>query len=224
MENLNKIRAVYTNEIGFNLDEIWFKTLSIPKNKFTTTRFDYFLEEPNLSGAVGVGTWFTKNEKTFYFHCNWSPFAPNQGGIKIFEYSNGEFEQFIYKSVQGCNHPFSIQNKDGTSQIVFLALDEGKSLIDEENVGKTYTFDIDTYEFFELEPEFGSHGQSVFDYEQDGDLDIISNDFGNTVSDAQPFILRNDGTNDFEIVKVPQIDYTPGRTLLLFRNVCIGFL
>ena len=210
LENLNKIRAVYTNEIGFNLDEIWFKTLSIPKNKFTTTRFDYFLEEPNLSGAVGVGTWFTKNEKTFYFHCNWSPFAPNQGGIKIFEYSNGEFEQFIYKSVQGCNHPFSIQNKDGTSQIVFLALDEGKSLIDEENVGKTYTFDIDTYEFFELEPEFGSHGQSVFDYEQDGDLDIISNDFGNTVSDAQPFILRNDGTNDFEIVKVPQIDYTPG--------------
>ena len=210
LENLNKIRAVYTNEIGFNLDEIWFKTLSIPKNKFTTTRFDYFLEEPNLSGAVGVGTWFTKNEKTFYFHCNWSPFAPNQGGIKIFEYSKGEFEQFIYKSVQGCNHPFSIQNKDGTSQIVFLALDEGKSLIDEENVGKTYTFDIDTYEFFELEPEFGSHGQSVFDYEQDGDLDIISNDFGNTVSDAQPFILRNDGTNDFEIVKVPQIDYTPG--------------
>ena len=210
LENLNKIRAVYTNEIGFNLDEIWFKTLSIPKNKFTTTRFDYFLEEPNLSGAVGVGTWFTKNEKTFYFHCNWSPFAPNQGGIKIFEYSNGEFEQFIYKSVQGCNHPFSIQNKDGTSQIVFLALDEGKRLIDEENVGKTYTFDIDTYEFFELEPEFGSHGQSVFDYEQDGDLDIISNDFGNTVSDAQPFILRNDGTNDFEIVKVPQIDYTPG--------------
>ena len=34
LENLNKIRAVYTNEIGFNLDEIWFKTLSIPKNKF----------------------------------------------------------------------------------------------------------------------------------------------------------------------------------------------
>ena len=209
-ENLDKIRGVYTNEIGFKLDEIWFKTLSIPKNKFATTRFDYFLEEPHLSGAVGVGTWFTKNEKTFYFHCNWSPFAPNQGGIKIFEYSNGEFAQFIYKSVQGCNHPFSIKNKDGTSQIVFLALDEGKSLIDEENVGKTYTFDMDTYEFFELEPEFGSHGQSVFDYEQDGDLDIISNDFGNTVSDAQPFILRNDGINDFEIVKVPQIDYTPG--------------
>ena len=78
--------------------------------------------------------------------------------------------------------------------------------------------------FFELEPEFGSHGQSVFDYEQDGDLDIISNDFGNTVSDAQPFILRNDGTNDFEIVKSPSNRLHTGRTLLLFTNVCIGFL
>ena len=55
---------------------------------------------------------------------------------------------------------------------------------------------MDTYEFFELEQEFGSHGQAVFDYELDGDLDIISNDFGNSVSDAQPFILQNNGIND----------------------------
>ncbi|MDA9583981.1 S8 family serine peptidase [Porticoccaceae bacterium] len=74
-------------------------------------------------------------------------------------------------------------------------------------MGDTYTFNTQSGEFTNLNFSIGSHGQHVFDYEQDGDEDIISNDFGNIVASGNPFILRNDGENNFSVVMVPQPDF-----------------
>jgi len=214
LENLNKIRAVYTNEIGFNLDEIWFKSLSIPKTRFSTSREDYYLSDPNFSGSVGFDTWFTSDDKTYFYSCNWVPRKKSEGGIKVFEYINGEFSGLIYKEIEGCNHPFSIKNTDGSFQHIFLGIDEGKIPFGEVPIGPTYTFDLSTKQFTDIDLRIGSHGQYVFDYEKDGDQDIITNDYGNLVSDGNPFILRNDGPNEFQVVTVPMPDYEDSGRIL----------
>ena len=214
LENLNKIRAVYTNEIGFNLDEIWFKSLSIPKTRFSTSREDYYLSDPNFSGSVGFDTWFTSDDKTYFYSCNWVPRKKSEGGIKVFEYINSEFSGLIYKEIEGCNHPFSIKNTDGSFQHIFLGIDEGKIPFGEVPIGPTYTFDLSTKQFTDIDLRIGSHGQYVFDYEKDGDQDIITNDYGNLVSDGNPFILRNDGPNEFQVVTVPMPDYEDSGRIL----------
>ncbi len=205
--NLNKIKDVYTNPIGFNLDKVWFTTFNINKDKFSTTRFDYFLEDPYFQGNVGVNTWFTEGDATYYFNCNWVPQVPSEGATKIFKYVNGEFNKLIYQKNEGCNHPFSIKNKDGSFQHIFLGLDEGKLGTGSQALGDTYTFNTQSGEFTNLNFSIGSHGQHVFDYQQDGDEDIISNDFGKIVASGNPFILRNDGENNFSVVMVPQPDF-----------------
>jgi len=205
--NLNKIKNIYTNPIGFNLDKIWFTTFNISKEKFSTTRFDYLLEDPYFSGKVGNDTWFTEGNVTYYFNCNWVANVPSEGATKIFKYVDGEFNQLIYQKNEGCNHPFSIKNKDGSYQHIFLGIDEGKIPSERIPIGDTYTFNTSTNEFVNLNLSVGSHGQHVFDYQQDGDEDIISNDFGNIVASSNPFILRNDGDNNFEVVMVPIPEY-----------------
>ena len=109
--NLDKIKNEYTNPIGFNLDKVWFTTFNINKDKFSTTRFDYLLEDQYFQGNVGVNTWFTEGDATYYFNCNWVPQVPSEGATKIFKYLNGEFDSLIYQKNEGCNHPFSIKNK-----------------------------------------------------------------------------------------------------------------
>ncbi|MDC0991058.1 tandem-95 repeat protein, partial [Gammaproteobacteria bacterium] len=213
-EKLEEIQTVYTNPIGFNIEEIWFKSLSIPKNRFTTTKFDYSLDDENFRGQVGVDTWFTDSNKTFFFSCNWVPNKISEGAIKVFEYTDGEFSQFIYKEIEGCNHPFSLQNTDGTYQHIFLGLDEGKIGSELAPDGPTYSFDLASGTFTDLGFRIGSHGQAVFDYEGDGDQDIISNDYTNIVSNGNPFILRNDGNNNFTAVTVPLPDYKEQQQVL----------
>lgn len=205
--DLDKIKNEYTNPIGFNLDKIWFTSFNINRDKFSTTRMDYLLEDQYFSGAVGVDTWFTEGSATYYLNCNWVPQVPSEGATKIFKYVNGEFDQLIYQKNEGCNHPFSIKNGDGSYQHIFLGLDEGKLSTGNMALGDTYTFNTANNEFVNLNLSFGSHGQHVFDYEQDGDEDIISNDFGNIVASGNPFILRNDGDNNFNVVLVPMPDF-----------------
>ena len=74
-------------------------------------------------------------------------------------------------------------------------------------LGDTYTFDTQSNVFTNLNFSIGSHGQHVFDYQQDGDEDIISNDFGNIVASGNPFILRNDGDDNFTVVMIPMPDF-----------------
>ncbi len=196
--NLDIIDDLYVNPVGFNLEKVWFKTLSMPLNKFTTSRQDYFLEDEYFSGHVGVDAWFNYGNKTFLLNCNWNGSVANGGSLKVFEFIDQQYSQFIYKRIDGCNHPFNLLNQDGSSQLIFLPLDESDDPMDDD----THTFDMDNYEFNALGIRWGSHGQAVFDYEQDGDQDIISNTFvHNDITDGNPIILRNNGNNDFDVVQ-----------------------
>ena len=206
-ENLNKIKNEYINPIGFNLDKVWFSSLNINKDKFSTTRIDYFFEDQYFQGTVGFNTWFTDAEATYHFNCNWVPQVPSEGATKIFKFIDGEFDQLIYQKNEGCNHPYSIKNKDGSYQHIFLGLDEGKLGTGSAAFGDTYTFNTLNNEFTNLNFRIGSHGQHVFDYEEDGDEDVISNDFARNVSSGNPFILKNDGENNFSVVMVPMPDF-----------------
>jgi hypothetical protein len=111
---------------------------------------DYLLEDQYFSGAVGVDTWFTEGSATYYLNCNWVPQVPSEGATKIFKYVNGEFDQLIYQKNEGCNHPFSIKNGDGSYQHIFLGLDEGKLSTGNMALGDTYTFNTANNEFVNL--------------------------------------------------------------------------
>ena len=202
------LQPEFDNPIGLNMNEIWFKTLSIPKNKFTTTREDIPLDDvDNYRGDVGFDSWRNHDGKVYLMNCNWVAGKASEGAIKIYIYEDGNFLKQIYKEIEGCNHPFNLLNQDGSYTTIFLGVDEGKiGTTDQAPTAPTYIFDFDTEEFTDINLEIGSHGQGVFDYENDGDQDIISNDFGNDVfSNARcgpPFILKNDGQGTFTPVRL----------------------
>lgn len=212
---IDTLQAEFDNPIGLNMEEIWFKTLSIPKNKFTTDREDINLDDiDNYRGDVGYDAWRNYEGKVYLMNCNWVAGKASEGAIKIYIYENGDFERQIYKEIEGCNHPFNLLNQDGSYTTIFLGLDEGKiGTTDQAPTAPTYIFDFETEEFTDINIEFGSHGQGVFDYENDGDQDIVTNDFGNDVFSNErcgpPFILQNNGSNDFTPIKLPLLGQEP---------------
>jgi len=42
------LQSIYENPVGINQDEIWFKTLTIPKSRFTTDVANTFLDDENF--------------------------------------------------------------------------------------------------------------------------------------------------------------------------------
>ena len=220
--HLNTLQEHFKNPVGFNLEKIWFNTLSIPNKKFSTKREDYFIEDENFRGTVGYDTWLNFNEKLYFFSCNWHSSLASEGGLKVFILDNGNVEDFIYKEVEGCTHPFNLKNSDGTYTSVFLGVDEGKlGRVDGEPTSPSYIFKPEDNSFIDMNLRLGAHGPSVFDYEQDGDQDIITNDYGTSVTDGfvsgcpPELILRNDGNEIFKPVEI----YLPGQPQ---SGACIG--
>lgn len=213
---IESLKSSYENPIGFNQEEIWFKTLTIPKSEFTTEIVNTYLDDENFSGSVGYDTWINIDNSSYHLNCNWVPQKPNQGGIKIIELIDGVFTNLYYKEIEGCNHPMPIKNSDNSYQIVFPGHDEGK-LPDAEPKAPSFVFNLDMKEFTGMNISLGSHGQAIFDYDLDGDDDIITNGAGFTndpnLSGYQNCgewgIMRNNGFNDFELISLPFPDDIP---------------
>jgi len=210
------IQSIYENPVGFNQDEIWFKTLTVPKSRFTTDITNTFLDDENFRGDVGYDTWINIGDSTFHLNCNWVPSKPNEGAIKIIELVNGDFANLYYKQIEGCNHPLPLKNSDGSFQIVFPGHDEGKLSADLAPFATSFVFNVDTKEFIDMDITLASHGQDIFDYDLDGDDDIITTGARWFVNDPNAIpptgycgeigIMQNNGFNDFNLITVPLPD------------------
>jgi hypothetical protein len=177
------LQSVYQNPVGLNQEEAWFKTLTVPKSRFTTDVTNTFLDDENFRGDVGFDTWINIGDSTFHLNCNWVPSKPNKGAIKIIELINGDFVNLYYKQIEGCNHPLPLKNSDGSFQIVFPGHDEGKLSADLAPFATSFVFNVDTKEFIDMDITLASHGQDIFDYDLDGDDDIITTGAGWFVND-----------------------------------------
>lgn len=210
------IQSVYENPVGFNQNEIWFKTFTVPKSRFTTDITNTFLDDENFRGDVGYDTWINIGDSTFHLNCNWVPSKPNEGAIKIIELINGDFANLYYKQIEGCNHPLPLKNSDGSFQIVFPGHDEGKLSADLAPFATSFVFNVDTKEFIDMDITLASHGQDIFDYDLDGDDDIITTGARWFVNDPNAIqyeqycgvigIMQNNGFNDFNLITVPLPD------------------
>ena len=210
------IQSVYENPVGFNQNEIWFKTFTVPKSRFTTDITNTFLDDENFRGDVGYDTWINIGDSTFHLNCNWVPSKPNEGAIKIIELINGDFANLYYKQIEGCNHPLPLKNSDGSFQIVFPGHDEGKLSADLAPFATSFVFNVDTKEFIDMDITLASHGQDIFDYDLDGDDDIITTGARWFVNDPNAIqyeqycgvigIMQNNDFNDFNLITVPLPD------------------
>ncbi|MDA7788376.1 hypothetical protein N8976_00575 [Gammaproteobacteria bacterium] len=207
------LQSVYQNPVGLNQEEAWFKTLTVPKSRFTTDVTNTFLDDENFRGDVGFDTWINIGDSTFHLNCNWVPSKPNKGAIKIIELINGDFVNLYYKQIEGCNHPLPLKNSDGSFQIVFPGHDEGKLSAGLAPFATSFVFNVDTKEFIDMDITLASHGQDIFDYDLDGDDDIITTGAEWFVNDPNAFpptkkcgsigIMQNNGLNDFNLITVP---------------------
>ena len=211
---IESLKSVYKNPVGFNQEEIWFKTFTVPQSNFLTNVENTTINDENFRGNVGYDTWINIDGASYHLNCNWVPSKPSEGGIKIIEFSDGSFSNFYYKEIEGCNHPLPIKNLDGTFQIVFPGHDEGKISVGQSPEAPSYVFNIDTKEFTDMEIILGSHGQGIFDYDLDGDEDIITTGAESFVNDLSGQrlncgaigILQNNGFNDFNLINLPMPD------------------
>ncbi len=207
------LQSIYENPVGFNLEKIWFRTLTIAKSKFVTEVENTFLVDENFRGNVGYDTWINIGDSTFHLNCNWVPQKPNEGAIKIVELIDGNFNNLYYKEIEGCNHPLPIKNSDGSFQIVFPGHDEGKLPLDSP-LAPSFVFNTDTKEFNNMNIKLGSHGQDIFDYDLDGDDDLITqgaisftNDLDIHIKNCGAIgIMQNNGFNNFNLIHLPLPD------------------
>ena len=208
------LQSIYENPVGINQEEIWFKTFTIPQSRFTTDVTNTFLDDENFRGGVGYDTWINIGDSTFNLNCNWVPQKPNEGAIKIIELTDGIFTNLYYKQIEGCNHPLPLKNSDDTIQIVFPGHDEGKISAGMSPSAPSYVFSTQTKEFTDMEIVLEAHGQGIFDYDLDGDDDIITTGADSFVNDLNVHrkncgaigILQNNGFNEFNLINLPMPD------------------
>ena len=106
-----------------------------------------------------------------------------------------------------------LKNSDGSFQTVFPGHDEGKLSADLAPYAKSFLFNVDTKEFIDMDITLASHGQDIFDYDLDGDDDIITtgtrwfvndqNSSVNTKNCGEVGIMQNNGFNDFNLIALP---------------------
>lgn len=99
------LQSVYQNPVGLNQEEAWFKTLTVPKSRFTTDVTNTFLDDENFRGDVGFDTWINIGDSTFHLNCNWVPSKPNKGAIKIIELINGDLSTYITNKLKAAIIP-----------------------------------------------------------------------------------------------------------------------
>ena len=103
-----------------NIDEVWYKTLSMPASLFTSTLDTYTFDDLQ-SGGIGYGTHLALNDRTYIFHANWEGFenAANGRAAAMIYDNDRKLIDFKLKKIPGSTHPYALLNKDGSYQILF---------------------------------------------------------------------------------------------------------
>ena len=200
IDNIQSRHEPYDTKI--NIEEAWYKTLSIPESEFTTTVDTYTFEELQ-SGGIGYGSHLAFDDRTYVFHSNWEGFnMPANGRAAALIYDNDRnLIDFVYKKIPGGTHQYPLINSDGTFQVLFPGVDEGELADGGPGDATSWAFNPSDNTFSEIPINVGCHGSNKFDYEQDGDDDVICQSWGGEF-DGKPIIFKNNGLLSFEAVRV----------------------
>ena len=200
IDNIQTRHQPYNTKI--NLEEAWYKTLSIPESDFTTTVDTYTFEELQ-SGGIGYGSHLALSDRTYVFHSNWEGFnEPENGRAAALIYDNARnLTDFVYKKIPGGTHQYPLLNLDGTYQVLFPGVDEGEIKDGKPGDATSWVFNTSDNTFTEVPINVGCHGSNKFDYEQDGDEDVICQSWGGEFN-GKPIIFKNNGLLNFEAVEV----------------------
>ena len=192
-----------------NIKEVWYKTLSMAESEFTTSLDTYAFEELQ-SGGIGYGSHLALDDRTYVFHSNWEGFqtAANGRAAAMIYDNDRNLIDFKYKKIPGSTHPYPLLNTDGSYQVLFPGVDEGEIKDGLPGDATSWAYNPADDTFTEIPINVGCHGSNKFDYEQDGDEDVICQSWGGEF-DYKPIIFRNNGLLDFEAIRVESND-VPG--------------
>lgn len=200
---LNDIQTIHSPyDTKINIEKIWYQTLSIPESNFSSTINTYNFSELQ-SGGIGYGSHLAFEDRTYAFHSNWEGFnmAANGRAAALIYDNDRNLVDFIYKKIPGGTHQYPLLNSDGSYQVLFPGVDEGELANGEPGDATSWAFNPADNTFTEVPINVGCHGSNKFDYEQDGDEDVICQSWGGEFN-SKPIIFRNNGLLDFEAVKV----------------------
>ena len=208
IEKINNRHQPYETKV--NIDEVWYKTLSMPASLFTSTLDTYTFDDLQ-SGGIGYGTHLALNDRTYIFHANWEGFdsAANGRAAAMIYDNDRKLIDFKLKKIPGSTHPYALLNKDGSYQILFPGVDEGEIKDSLPGDATSWAFNPADDTFTEISINSGCHGSNKFDYEQDGDEDVICQSWGGEFN-YKPIIFKNKGLLEFEAIRVENND-VPGQ-------------
>lgn len=204
----------YSNHYGsmptsLNTESVWFNTLQISSEHFTSELKQLPSPERPQHG-VGYGTWLNiDSERQLVFYANWVPGEPNAGSAMVLEYENGSPKSLDINRIEGATHPWVINNGDGSKQVLFPGVDEGKISINAGAAAPTHTYHVATGSWENIGVTLGAHNSIVFDYQKDGDDDLLAQNWLYGIFDGNPVILENND-GDMTPIKVQSWGYVPG--------------
>jgi len=193
LAQLSVVEPVYNGlPTRINVEPVWFKSLNVDPNHFSS-RIDYFpvSETPNI--CVGYGSFASlPDNRQIVFHSSWGG-EPSTGSAFALEYIDDVPISLDYFPIEGATHSWVLDNQDGSQSVFFVGVDEGKlTLPDSPATSPSYMYDLNTNEWSQTSYLTASHNSIPFDYDDDGDEDIISQSWDEPFN-GHPFILRNDG-------------------------------
>jgi PKD repeat protein len=184
-----------------NAGSIWFNSLQISGSNFASSETTLNAPEKPLHG-VGYGAFLNvDSNKQLVFYSNWVPGEPAAGSAMALEYEDGIPTTLHVKRIDGATHPWILNNSDGAKQVLFPGVDEGKLAVNQGAVGPSYTFDVDAKEWTDINMPLGSHNSIVFDYGNDGDDDLLAQNWDPGMFDGNPVIIENN-EGSLQAVKV----------------------
>ena len=230
--------------IGLNLESKWFKSMSIPKSVFVSSsrnRERIFEADHLMTAGVGYGNHLLMdNGNILVFYSNWDGADPDMGNTYAVEYTNQrtlypvesadslewvedyEFEivDIASRIIGGATRSHALRNQDGSVSILTPGVDEAYAC----GISDSYVFDLQERTWRELGIVIGAHSSMTFDYENDGDDDVIAMNWagcgpqGQGTENGQPLIIRNLGKDRFDTVLLSDNFLSPGSIAAFYKD------
>lgn len=192
-----------------NTNHDWLSSLYIPEDMFSTRIENFEIAEFNPQWGIGFGSHLVVSENSeLVFYSNWANEKPMQGAGYITEYVNGEAVSLDALQWGGADHSHVLKNIDGTYTAVFMGRDEGHQEIDGRSWSDLVFYHVATRQWINTGYRIESHDSHVFDFDNDGDDDVISQGANQILNNAHAYILRNIDGMEFEMIPIgiPNID------------------
>lgn len=180
-------------EIYSNYNEAIRKATYLSLSSFSYDEVAVTLDLPEGTRPPKMGVGYSGKTEiidgTTYIPLNtWSSRCLDCGSAYLISYKNDTLHDFIYKPIEGGgNNAHIIRNEDGSFSAVYVGHDEakafalpredGQSVVDAlgENwfVAPTYSYHLRDKSWSKSDFLVGGHSVSVFDFDEDGDEDIV---------------------------------------------------